>query len=456
MNIEEMTEALYLSVENFLAKRLREYDAKLTSLETLLKAQQDSAAAATKDTSETIANAVKAALFDFRGEVQVLLESAASAKTTITEALAALPSRDDLIARASASAQEAVAAIPTPEPIDVTRLESSMKEYCSLMVREQVEALPKPKDGMPGKDGTSITVAQVVDAIAPTMEALVASQVRDAVDALPKPKDGAPGKDAEPVHPGVIVSQVEKAVAAAVAAIPKPEVDYKAIIEPLQDFIKGAVADEVAIQPKPKDGENGKDGTSVDPATVAKMVEDAVKAIEIVVPDPIPGKDGTSVDPEQVKEMVSAEVARQVLALPVRKEVDFPAVQVLVEVAVKHAVATMPPAAAGKDGFSPEDLSLSLDEDERTVVVTLSAVGREPVVKRVKLPVAINRGTYEANRDYDKGDIAIFDGSSWIAKTTTRDVPGTSKAWQLLAQRGRNGRDREVPAPVKEEPVRLK
>ncbi len=452
MNIEELTEALFASVETFIARRLLEVETRCASLEAQLKA----ALADREKTQAAIQDAVKAALFDFRKELEDAANTARSLKASVEVTVAALPSPETIITSARQVAEQAIAALPKPEPIDVTRLESSMKEFCLATI----EALPKPKDGEKGEPGASVTVEALVGQLGPEVVKLVGAQVTEAVAGLPKPKDG---KDAESVDYDRIEETIARHVGEATVKLVAPEVDYKRIIDQCLGFIKGAVADEVALIPKPENGKDGaagapgKDGVSVDPAMVSKMVEDAVAAIEIVVPDPIPGKDGTSVSIDEVKEFVSAEIAKQVLALPVRKEVDFAAVQALVDVAVKSTLANLPPAPAGKDGFSPDNLSLTLGEDERTLTVTLSAEGREPIHRSLMLPMTIARGTYDPSVEYNKGDIAVFDGSSWVAKQRTQDVPGTSKSWQLLAQRGRNGRDREAPTPAKEPTqVRLK
>ncbi len=52
------------------------------------------------------------------------------------------------------------------------------------------------------------------------------------------------------------------------------------------------------------------------------------------------------------------------------------------------------------------------------------------------------RGVWNAATDYRRGDVALAGGSSWIAVVPTREnKPGSSDAWRLLAQRGRDGRD---------------
>ncbi len=52
------------------------------------------------------------------------------------------------------------------------------------------------------------------------------------------------------------------------------------------------------------------------------------------------------------------------------------------------------------------------------------------------------KGVWNAATDYRRGDVALAGGSSWIAVVPTcGNKPGSSDAWRLLAQRGRDGKD---------------
>jgi hypothetical protein len=52
----------------------------------------------------------------------------------------------------------------------------------------------------------------------------------------------------------------------------------------------------------------------------------------------------------------------------------------------------------------------------------------------------IYRGVMKPGDEYERGDIATWDGSLWLAQRTTTDKPGTSDAWQLITKRGRDAR----------------
>ena len=56
---------------------------------------------------------------------------------------------------------------------------------------------------------------------------------------------------------------------------------------------------------------------------------------------------------------------------------------------------------------------------------------------------AINkyRGIWNADNQYNEGDVATHDGSAFIAKKSTRDKPGTNDSWQLMVKRGRDSKD---------------
>ena len=51
------------------------------------------------------------------------------------------------------------------------------------------------------------------------------------------------------------------------------------------------------------------------------------------------------------------------------------------------------------------------------------------------------RGVWNAENQYNEGDVATHDGSAFIAKKSTRDKPGTSDSWQLMVKRGKDGKD---------------
>lgn len=53
------------------------------------------------------------------------------------------------------------------------------------------------------------------------------------------------------------------------------------------------------------------------------------------------------------------------------------------------------------------------------------------------------KGTWQPSAfdPYERGAAVTFDGSLWLARTTTRTKPGASEDWQMIVKRGRDGKD---------------
>jgi hypothetical protein len=57
-------------------------------------------------------------------------------------------------------------------------------------------------------------------------------------------------------------------------------------------------------------------------------------------------------------------------------------------------------------------------------------------------PLMLFRGTFDDAKGYEPGDVVVSKGSSWVALEATKRRPsdvGVTKAWALIAQRGRDG-----------------
>lgn len=171
-------------------------------------------------------------------------------------------------------------------------------------VKLAVDALPKAIDG---KDADMSEVERLV---ATAAEQLGEARAQDAaqiqawmdglekrLDDLPKPKDGVDGKDADPeMTAELVASEVSKAV----AALPMPQ-DGKSItvddVQPLlAELVSNAVTDAVKAIPAPKDGKDGRDGLDAvtpllnDGVLLFTMSDGSVKEIGKVAGDD--GKDG--------------------------------------------------------------------------------------------------------------------------------------------------------------------
>lgn len=51
--------------------------------------------------------------------------------------------------------------------------------------------------------------------------------------------------------------------------------------------------------------------------------------------------------------------------------------------------------------------------------------------------------TFERGGHYKRGALVAWDGATWLAMADTDVVPGTSSDWQMIAKKGRDGRDRK-------------
>jgi len=54
-----------------------------------------------------------------------------------------------------------------------------------------------------------------------------------------------------------------------------------------------------------------------------------------------------------------------------------------------------------------------------------------------------HKRTFVNGTSYKRGDLTVWDGTTWLAMADTTAVPGTSPDWQQFAKKGRDGRDRK-------------
>lgn len=273
------------------------------------------------------------------------------------------------------------------------------REMSSFDVRlkELERRAPEPgaagRDGVDGKDGSSVTL----DDVAPLLERAVSGKVEEALRSIPKPKDGRDGADGITVTIDDIRPLVASAVDLAMASvsIPKDGKDGRDGVDG-KDGVDGAPG---------KDGIDGKDGADVASALIDRdgnlvltLSNGVTKTLGRVVGlDGAPGRDGAD-------------------------------------------------GAPGKDGFSLKNFDAALMEDGRTVVLKFEDGSDTSFAVELGFPAMIYRGVF-APGAYQKGDTVTYGGSLWHSNEdgNTHKPDDGSKAWTLAAKRGRDARE---PAKV--------
>ncbi len=262
------------------------------------------------------------------------------------------------------------------------------------MIEQAVKALPPAP---PGKDGTSVTLADV----APLIE--------QAVKALPP---APPGKDGTSVTLADVAPLIEQAVKALPPAAP------------------------------------GKDGTSVTLADVAPLIEQAVKAL----PPAAPGKDGTSVTLADVAPLIEQAVKALPPAPPGKDGVGVAGAMIDREdcllLTLTNGEVKNLGRVVGKDGASFDEFSMEFDAEASEVVIKARS---GDVAKEVRAPIrGITLGGYWRGGTRAKAQEAWSHGGClWVAKRDTSSKPdATSEDWILAARKGRDGEGVERAAPT--------
>lgn len=91
---------------------------------------------------------------------------------------------------------------------------------------------------------------------------------------------------------------------------------------------------------------------------------------------------------------------------------------------------------AGVAGFDVQQ------KEDRLFAMSWSLSGGDKVEKVFALPIVLDRGVYQPETAYAKGDGVTWAGSWWIAQVDApTDKPGISEQWRLAVKRGRDGKD---------------
>jgi hypothetical protein len=232
----------------------------------------------------------------------------------------------------------------------------------------------------------------------------------------------------------------QKAQAEAVAAA--RDAEARAVIERLVLRCEHDVAERLATV---------RDGKDADPVVVARMVGDAVAAVEIpqvdldvvarmvddriaALPPAERGEPGKDADPEVIERMIADAVAAKPL----------PDVVPVVERAVAEAIAARPLPIDGKDGVDGKDgidgKSVSVDE-VRAMLVEIVPPREELIGPPGRLPLVRE---WQDDVHYT-GDVVTRDGEMFQAVRDTGRPPPHDD-WIRIAARGRDGRSVNVRA----------
>lgn len=252
-----------------------------------------------------------------------------------------------------------------------------------------------------------------------------------------------------------IAGTVKESVQEAVKAVSEK---YDARIAELEAQLKNL--------PAPEKGDKGNSVTIED---IKPLIEEAVSAIEVPVPengkdgadgengkDGADGKDGLNgsdgLDGKDGVDGVSPspdEVAKSMEGIFAKWALDF---ERKADDKLEKAIDRMPRPKDGRDGLEIEDFELSLGEDGRTITAALKR-GETVIEKSVKIPAILDKGVYSDAVSYEKGDGVTYAGSYWIVqKDSPEGKPGSSDDFRLAVKRGRDGKESvkvEKPKTVK-------
>jgi hypothetical protein len=272
------------------------------------------------------------------------------------------------------------------EKFDPSVIESQIEDAFKLfpntkmieeMISGAIAALPVLKDGEPGKDADPELIKQMVE---------------EAVAAIPPAKDGNDGKD---VDQDAVEAKIAEEVQKAIAAIEKPKDGHSPTVDEYGPLITEAVQKAVAALPVPKDGEpgkDGKDGIGLVGAFIDKSGELAITATDGTVHKVgiVVGKDG----------------------------------------------ADGKPGEPGRDGLGFDDMEF-IDRDDGFYL----SASKDGAKKEKRLPIVCDRGVWQPDRVYKRGDGVSWGGQFTICQADeTTEKPEGSKDWRLAVRKGRDAK----------------
>ena len=287
-------------------------------------------------------------------------------------------------------------------------------------------------DGAPGRDAPPVDLDAVAAKVLPLIR--VPNDGRDGA----KGADGINGRDGKDGRDG---ERGEKGVDGVAGrngdGIKRFDYDEKANT---LDIVMDSGEQFALRLPTPARGEKGEAGTHGKDGAPGRDGEGGSDGIN--GKDGAPGLRGEKGDPPSPEEVAAAITKACEAALPsmVGKHIE----SLMPEIVTKSSLLVpagrdgLPgrpgtPGDHGRDGFSPDDLDLSLADDGRTVVVELKS-GDRVVRKELTLDgMPIYRGTFKSGQKSSANDCWTWGGSMWRAKCDT-SAPPPGDDWQMVVK----------------------
>lgn len=340
-------------------------------------------------------------------------------------------------------------------------LRLALREQVDGEIRRLQEAAAAVKDGQEGAPGEQGPAGPppdygiMLERSEPLIRNLIEARWGEWTNTLPLPERGEPGpagKDADPEWVKSLVrEEFGKESGAWVAAFPTPKDGEQGPpgepgrdAEPLDlDFVRRAIAEQVAALPPPEKGEPGEQGPEGQMGPVgAQGAAGEPGERGLMGERGEPGEQGPSGEKGENGQdgvgMAGGFIDREGQLVLTATDGSVRAIGIVVG---KDGM----PGPAGRDGLDGvgfDDLEM-IDDDERHFRVRC-ARGENVKEWGFSKPGLIDRGVYQAGTNYVRGDAVTWGGSLWIAQRDTSAKPGNGDDdWRLAVKKGRDGRDGE-------------
>ena len=289
--------------------------------------------------------------------------------------------------------------------------------------------IEKPKDGINGVDGKSVTV----DDIKP----LIDEAINQAVKQIPVPENGKDGVDGKSVTVNDVQPLIQEAIDKAVKEIPTPKDGKDVEIEQVRQLIVEEIAN--TDLPRGEKGDKGDAGEKGEQGIQGEKGEAGLKGIDGKNGrDGREGKDGLAGrDGENGKDALQIDILPYIEYSKIYPRGSYASYNGGLWHAIKNT--------QGMDGWvcivdGVKDINVNFD-GERGVSVDIVKSSNQVITKSFDMPVMIYKDIYSASHEYKTGDTVTWGGSLWCCLEPTRDKPGESKSWRLCAKKGRDGKD---------------